>query len=694
MDISYLISSDESPPPPPPLTDMDIDDVDIDDVDVNVVPSVEIDTSCCVCFTEYPNNNPIYTLTDIPLETITDDTLIKSACNEHFICIKCLHTIVTDYINHPINENNSHVYCPYPFENCITFAQTRNVFDHEAILKILKDDLEKQQFMEHASRFQFPGFTIINCPCSYYVPNEINSRLCNYPVLIENEFIKSADIGDLIIQCHQNEKCCKPFCFHCRKEVSRYERECRTCKLFSENENPNILNRYMIKYNSIEQVSYDDEGLGTNYFDEADYLLYNKEITKEYALEYIETLIEHNVHCICPICKIHLHKTEKCNGMRHHNVERCYACGRIGTRTGGLHNNHWNTEGIGGCYRFDYDKFVSLYIPEYKCNDRCQSHENGDCQLPEHLPGIQKMAKIRQRAIIYHCIKSLLPELRYDILQTLYDKYTQIPTAYELLPYKQTFVFLEEFKEIQLDYSEESIYTHLKSTNPSFLPEYIDKTFIIDAYEYMDKYKLPEEPEPIPEPSIPLPPPPPIFTIPPTPPPRRPPPPPPRLRVINELVQNMLDRLADETQPLLPQEIHQEIPEEIPEEIHEEEVDLSTLHVRPVELDERDLDELDNITEPDIEINFDNIRIYYNMDTHTNEMENDEFMTRLNETESQLNNIETQLNNLETQLNNQENQFNETIRQLNEELVSELANRRVYILGDDSDDGSDNEQES
>lgn len=647
MDISSLVNSPQPPPPPPLEDEMDLD----------------IDTSCCVCFTEFSNINEIYTLTDIPLDCINDDTLIKSACNKHFICIKCLYTIVTDYINHPINEHNSHVYCPYPFQNCVTPAETRNVFEHEAILKILKNEMEKQQFMEHAGRFAFPGFTIINCPCYYYDQTQTNSILCNHAVFIENELIKTADIGDLVIQCHQNEKCCKPFCFHCRKEImSRFDRECRTCKLFCENENPNILNRYIIKENSIDQITYDDESLGTTYFDETDYLLYNRDITKEYALEYIEKLIHHNVHCVCPICKIHLHKTEKCNGMRHHNVERCYACGRIGTRTGGLHNNHWNTEGISGCFRFDYDRFVTLYIPEYKCNDRCQSHDNGDCQLPDHIEGIQKMAKIRQRAIIYHFIKSLLPNLRYDILQTLYDKYTLVPTAYELLPYKQTFVFLEEFKEIHLDYSEESIYTHLKSENPCNLTEYLDKTFIIDAYEYMEKYKLPElTPEPI---SIP-PPPPPIFNIPPTPPPRRPPPPPPRIRFVQEFVQTMIDQLVEEEmQPLL----HQD---------QDEGVDLSTLNPRlepvvnhPIVTEPLELDELDNvtdITEPDVEVNIDNIRIYYNIDNTDNVNNGEETINGFYDVESP----------------SSENT-------LNDELRIELNNRRIYIIGEDSD----TEQES
>lgn len=584
------------------------------------------DPSCCVCFSEGIITN-IKSLGELSEEDITHDTIIKSVCNRHCICIGCLYKIVTDYTNHPINEHNSHVYCPYPFGDCLTVAQTKNTFEHDAILKIIPDEFEKQQFIEHASRYQFPGYTIINCPCTFYRRDEmLVTLLCNYPVLIENEFIKSADIGDLIIQCHQNEHCCKNFCFHCRKEVSLYERECRTCKLLSENENPNILNRYIIKDSHIQDsLTYDEEQMNTKYFDETDYLFYNKEITKEYAIEYITKLIEHNVHCICPICKIHLHKTERCNGMRHHNVERCYACGRIGTRTGGIHNNHWNSDGIGGCFRFDYDRFVSNYIPEYRCTTTCQNHDVGDCKLPNHIDGINKMSKIRQKAIIYHCIKSLLPDLRYEILHTLYDKYTSVPTAYELLPYKQTYLFVESFTDVFLDYSEETIYDHIKVINPKNLSEFIDKTYVINPSDYLLRFPLIETYH------IPS------YFIPHTenetlaPPPRPLPP----LPFLGRYAENMLEQLMnEETRSLLhPTDFIDDIPEidlgaiPRPTLFHDQNIQTeNNSYNNEQDNNEQDNNEQDNneedndtLTEPDVEININNIRIFYNLNSQVHE---------------------------------------------------------------------------
>ena len=272
------------------------------------------DTCCCVCFKDFDTEINIHNLIDIQQENITHDTIIKSSCGVHYICVKCLHTIVTDYTNHPINEHNSHVYCPYPFDDCLTAAGTKNTFDHQTILKIL-DDFEQQQYIEHSERFSFPGYTIITCPCTYYTTTY--SEICNYLILIENELISSANTGDLIVQCHQNEKCCKTFCYHCRIEVSRYESECILCKLTSENANPNIFNRYIVKENDFENIVYNDEEYdSTKYFDESEYLYYNREITLDMALKHITKLIDYDMYCICPICKIHLYKTEKCNALK------------------------------------------------------------------------------------------------------------------------------------------------------------------------------------------------------------------------------------------------------------------------------------------------------------------------------------------------------------------------------------------
>jgi len=461
------------------------------DGSIDSVGSKLQEINCCVCFKdENLNTSKIYSLYDIKEEDIKPETIIKSACEKHFICITCLRTIVNDYVNHPINENNSHVYCPYPFESCLTVANTRNVFDHYSISKILSEE-EGRLFLEHAERFAFPGFTVINCPCKYDYYN-----ICNFPVFIENESILDTTVGDLIVHCHQNQQCCKYFCYHCRLEVSRYEIECRLCKTTSENENPNILNRYITKEIIFDDITISDtksdnvNEASFKLFDEVDYLFLNKNITVEIAVKHIINILENDMDCICPICKINLYKTEKCNGMKHHNIERCYVCGRIGDRIGGLNSNHWDSTGISGCYRFEYDTFVNKYIPEYKCTQHCHNHIYGDCIDPEHQSGIEKINKIRKKTIIYHFIKSLLPDLKYKVLDSIHDLYIKCDKIYELLPYKQTFKFLETYKETNLNYYEDIIYEQLHLIHPSQIDEFKNKKFMLEPATYISIHAI------------------------------------------------------------------------------------------------------------------------------------------------------------------------------------------------------------
>lgn len=451
---------------------------------------IQSDITCCVCFKEEDIiSNNINTLIDLDTSQLSKNTIVKSACNIHYICIQCLHTIVTDWCNHPINQHNSHVYCPYPFSDCLTPMGTKNIFSHQAILKILSKQ-EGEQYQYHADRFAFPGFTLVPCPCI----DTIYLTRCNFPVLVENELILSTEVGELIIQCHQNPRCCNKFCYHCNREIMYYNDTCIKCKLTSENSNPNILNRYIIKYDNLnstnENLSFTNESL--SFTNESDYLYYNKDITIDIALNYIINLINnHDTICICPICKICLHKTEQCNAISHHNIERCYACGRVGSHINGISNSHWSSNGINGCFRFNNDTFVIKYIPEYKCNYICQNHQ-GDCVITEHQDGIDKLNNIRLRAIIYHCIKSLLPSIRFIVLDLLYDKYANIPTAYELLPYQQTFILLEYYKNTYLDYCEDTVYEHLNLMHPKTNCNFINKQYTISLNEYIDKWSISE----------------------------------------------------------------------------------------------------------------------------------------------------------------------------------------------------------
>lgn len=461
--------------------------------------------SCCVCFSsnflisknssESVESPEVYlSLSDIEQNffidnIIPDNLLILSCCKIHYICVQCLRLIVNNYENHPINENNSHLSCPYPFDECLTNIGFKNVFDHNLIKKIFKTEKELQNYISHSERFSFPGYTMIKCPMFTKF-----DKLCNTNILVENDFIKNNAIGDVIINCDQNVLCLRKFCFHCKQYIRYYDTECYDCKTIYENENPNIFNYYLNKNSKYQNqvINYDDESdleSDLNY-DESSYLFLNKEITEEIAIDQIiSLLIDENTYMLCAICKNSLYKTERCNGLSHHNIERCYACGRIGFISKGL-IEHWSSTGIDGCFRFNHERFVQNYIPDYQCTENeCSNHEKGDCNIPDHEKGIQHMNFIKKSAYVYHILKSLLPNIRITVYDNLYNKISNSnPELLIYLPYKQTLILLEKFKKRYRDYTEEIFYEQIKCIHPKNIPDFTKTDYInIDEYIYTHK---------------------------------------------------------------------------------------------------------------------------------------------------------------------------------------------------------------
>lgn len=439
------------------------------------------DDECCICYENYitiknKTTNKICMLGELVPDCfedgyIPDNIMFLSPCELHFVCVGCMRMIVNNYDNHPINKNNSHIYCPYPFKQCENDFGFKYIFEHSTIKKLCRTDSEWKNYQNYSSQFEFPGYTIIHCPCinTFIEDNYATTRRCNAIILVENDTFDNSIPGELILTCTQNPKCNRTFCYHCNKtSFFSMSSLCYSCRLSNENENQEYYNYYFNKNDIIDESSL--------VFFESEYLYKNKDISPEIAFEQLSNLIlDVNTYIICPICKISLYKTEKCNAISHHGIERCYACGRIGFKSKGL-GDHWNSFGRNGCIRFDNDQYIRETIPSYKCSDtQCSNHLLGDCKDSEHQEGILLMSESRIESYVYHALKSLTYDLQLKVHSMLFNKFKDT-IHIKFIPYAQTLVLLNEFKDHYQDFSEKTFYKSINLPHPESIG--IDKNEI------------------------------------------------------------------------------------------------------------------------------------------------------------------------------------------------------------------------
>lgn len=419
---------------------------------------------CCICFA-----SECETFIDLDdTNTILADTdIIINPCRQHYTCINCMRHILNNYDNHPVNQDNSLVYCMYPLEQCVNNNGFRYYFTNENIYKIFSNNIDLERFKQHISNFEMPGFMVINCPFEY----------CNFPILLESNYIDNSEVGESIIQCDQNLLCMKYFCYSCKEIKTFFDSSCYNCKTKAEQDNPHVRNYFFNKQHATL-----DESIYT--YKESEYLYLNKNITCEIAVNQILQVVNNvSEYLICVICKAGLYKTEKCNGLSHHNIERCYACGRIGYPVRGLFN-HWNTRGHHGCYRFDYDEYIRNTIPEYACDDYiCSNHDLGDCKIQEHQRGIELLQEMRKCSYIYHMLMSLMPCIRLQVYDEVFQKINC-----DLLPYKQTLMLLDVYKTHSNHFSEEIFYEMTCLQHPKNIFEHKQQCISNDDYNRL--YKL------------------------------------------------------------------------------------------------------------------------------------------------------------------------------------------------------------
>lgn len=378
---------------------------------------------CCICFRKTDSTTRLLwnTVTDepatlnqwIPTNTrpiLDTDTFFYGPCNRHIYCAKCLKNIACGFDNHPVGPQYSHIPCKPPFDGeCFTLTGMTNFFTHLDIKKVLTDE-EFEQYTNHVDRYQFPGFEVVKCPRPVY-HNTTLSR-CNTGILVSIDDIQNKGRGNVIMLCDQNEQCNRKSCYHCLNLISRYSKVCQYCINMDESKNPKSENRYFY----VE---------GKKKKDGKNVCYRNDELTVDIVIKQLEEIVtSERVYVRCLECLVPLYKTEQCNTLSHCKIERCYCCGRSGTETQKELGDHWDTTGIKGCPRFDYSKYWNdIAECEFRCEEnRCYNEEIGDCHNLDHQSGIKKMHQKRREAMVYHAIKSLLPDLREKVLQEMWKR--------------------------------------------------------------------------------------------------------------------------------------------------------------------------------------------------------------------------------------------------------------------------------
>ena len=386
-----------------------------------IEPQIESQIECCICYRKSCKilwntdiNSPASlneweSTTQQQQQTLDLDTFFLGPCRQHGYCVQCLRNIAIGFDNHPVGSKHSYVPCQSPFDECFTMTGMNNYFTHYDIKKILNDE-EYIQYTNHVDRFQFPGYEMIKCPRPLFINGELDR--CNAGILVPLSELRTKIPGEVIVMCDQNDKCNRKSCYHCQNLIGRFVKTCQYCTTMDESNNPKSENRYFYV-------------VGKTKKDTKNICYLNEELTTEIVIDQFNELIESEKGFVkCLECLVPLYKSEQCNTLTHCKIERCYCCGRSGTRTQPELGDHWDTTGLKGCPRFDYSKYWNDFAKcEFKCEEnKCYNDKIGDCTKKTHQEGIKNMQTERKRAQIYHALMSLLPGLRNKVLIEMWKR--------------------------------------------------------------------------------------------------------------------------------------------------------------------------------------------------------------------------------------------------------------------------------
>jgi hypothetical protein len=397
---------------------------------------IELDkVYCCVCIADSTERFVYYAKIG-ELNNIADNSMFLSPCGKHFICKECLKTVALDFENHPINNNYSLIRCLNSGDGCLTPEDIPYFFEHSDIRKVLTEE-QYMMYITYAERYEYLGYDVIKC-------NKLNiftGERCDGKIAVVHDDIANTEEGYLLVECPETVTCGNRICYNCRNYVSYMYDACKNCSNLHEYDNPFALNKFLIKETDEEITLLKQNGaldqqefalVSRKVNEESDYLYRNCDITVDIALSYIYKILyddQDKISLQCPICLNYFYKSEKCSALKHCGIERCYSCGKIQNKSNifGI-GDHWSEMGVNGCPRFDTAPYWDHYARcEYMCSDEvynsnyCHSHIKGECSKAEHKFGKTRLNHERKQALVYHFLKSLLPDLREEVFNNVED---------------------------------------------------------------------------------------------------------------------------------------------------------------------------------------------------------------------------------------------------------------------------------
>jgi hypothetical protein len=311
----------------------------------------------------------------------------------HSACNACITRIIGTI---PISEIKPEINCQYPFGDCDA------VYSSSVVKSILKD--KYPVYRKARDRYTYVDCDVEYCPgCS--------------KILV---FDDGNDGG--VYRC---PSCENSYCMTCSEQTQFSY--CIKCNGFVD-QNPNSYNTFFYKKINRKDIS--------------DYLIRTCDINPDTAVEQLVSKIENNAVC-CPVCETLLYRTEQCNSLKHCHVEICSSCGEFSDIGSGL-GDHWSARGINGCCRWETDPAYAHIIPKYLCRDSvCYSHNSGECKRGDHLEGRNEMELFKKKQYIYHSLKSLIPRIRYKVVEKI------PPQLKEFLPTDAVLDFMDCYTDFR-----------------------------------------------------------------------------------------------------------------------------------------------------------------------------------------------------------------------------------------------------